>query len=100
MDYRTTEKFDVMLALGSVNFGGRNKIISEFARMVAMLADGGTMFFRVNPGVQNPAPEAKWIEYFPWNVPFIIELSEMFHLKVLDIRDDTNKRKYFVYRKI
>jgi hypothetical protein len=32
-------------------------------------------------------------------VPFIIELSEMFNLKVLDIRDDTNQRKYFVYRK-
>ena len=94
MDYRTTEKFDVMLALGSVNFGGRNKIISEFSKMVTMLADGGTMFFRVNPGVQNPAPE-----FFSWNVPFIIELAEMYNLQVLDIRDDTNQRKYFVLRK-
>jgi hypothetical protein len=100
MDYRSTEKFDVILALGSVNFGGRNKIISEFSRMVTMLADGGTMFFRVNPGVQNSAPEARWIEYFPWNVPFIIELASMFNLKVLDIHDDTNQRKYFVYRKV
>ena len=99
MDYRSTEKFDVMLALGSVNFGGRNKIISEFSRMVMLLADGGTMFFRVNPGVQNPAPEAKWIEYFPWNVPFIIELANMFNLTILDIHDDTNQRKYFIYRK-
>jgi len=99
MDYRTTEKFDVMLALGSVNFGGRNKIISEFSKMVTMLADGGTMFFRVNPGVQNPAPEAKWIEFFQWNVPFIIELADTFNLKVLDIRDDTNQRKYFILRK-
>ena len=64
-----------------------------------MLADGGTMFFRVNPGVQNPAPEAKWIEFFGWNVPFIIELAEMYNLQVLDIRDDTNQRKYFVLRK-
>ena len=99
MDYRSTEKFDVILALGSVNFGGQNKIISEFSRMVMMLADGGTMFFRVNPGVQNPAPEARWIEYFPWNVPFIIELASMFDLNVLDIHDDTNQRKYFVYKK-
>ena len=99
MDYRSTEKFDVILALGSVNFGGRNKIISEFSRMVTMLADGGTMFFRVNPGVQNSAPEARWIEYFPWNVPFIIELASMFNLKVLYIHDDTNQRKYFVYKK-
>ena len=62
-------------------------------------AEGGTMFFRVNPGVQHNKPEAKWIEFFAWNVPFIIELSEIFNLKVLDIRDDSNQRKYFIYRK-
>jgi hypothetical protein len=33
-------------------------------------------------------------------VPFIIELAEQFGLKILDIRDDSNQRKYFVYRKI
>ena len=55
-----------------------------------MLEDGGMMFFRVNPGVQHDKPEAKWIEFFAWNVPFIIELAEMFNLKVLDIRDDSS----------
>ena len=94
------EKFDVILCLGSVNFGPRDKILAEVGRCVNLLADNGTMFFRVNPGVQHDKPEAKWIEFFAWNVPFIIELSEMFNLKVLDIRDDTNQRKYFVYRKL
>jgi len=99
MEYRTEQKFDVMLCLGSVNFGDRDKIIAEIGRCVDLLADGGTMFFRVNPGVQHNKPEAKWIEFFAWNVPFIIELSEIFNLKVLDIRDDSNQRKYFIYRK-
>ena len=99
LDYKTDKKFDVILCLGSVNFGSREKIIAEVGRCVDLLADGGTMFFRVNPGVQHDKPEANWIEFFGWNVPFIIELSEMFNLKVLDIRDDTNQRKYFVYRK-
>ena len=99
MDYKTDQKFDVILCLGSVNFGGRDKIIAEVGRCVNLLADGGTMFFRVNPGIQHDRPEAQWIEFFAWNVPFIIELAEMFNLQVLDIRDDTNSRKYFVYRK-
>jgi SAM-dependent methyltransferase len=99
LDYKTDQKFDVILCLGSVNFGSREKIIAEVGRCVDLLADGGTMFFRVNPGVQHDKSEADWIEFFGWNVPFIIELSEMFNLKVLDIRDDTNQRKYFVYRK-
>jgi len=99
MEYRPMEKFDIILALGSINFGGRNKIIAEVSKCVNMLEDGGMMFFRVNPGVQHDKPEAKWIEFYAWNVPFIIELAEMLNLKVLDIRDDSSKRKYFVYRK-
>jgi len=99
MNYKTDQKFDVILCLGSVNFGSRDKIIAEVGRCVNLLADGGTMFFRVNPGIQHDRPEARWIEFFSWNVPFIIELAEMFNLQVLDIRDDTNSRKYFVYKK-
>ena len=99
LEYRTDQKFDVILCLGSVNFGNREKIIAEVGRCVSLLEDGGTMFFRVNPGVQHDKPEADWIEFFAWNVPFIIELADMFNLAVLDIRDDTNQRKYFVLRK-
>ena len=99
LEYRTTQKFDVIMCLGSINFGSRDKIIAEIGKCVDLLDNGGTMFFRVNPGVQHNKPEAKWIEFFGWNVPFIIELSEMFNLEVLDIRDDSNQRKYFVFRK-
>jgi SAM-dependent methyltransferase len=100
LGYRTDQKFDVIMCLGSVNFGSRDKIIAEMGRCVDLLADNGTMFFRVNPGVQHDKPEARWIEFFSWNVPFIIELAEMFNLKILDIRDDSNQRKYFIYRKV
>ena len=100
LEYRTDQKFDVIMCLGSINFGSRDKILAEIGRCVDLLEDGGTMFFRVNPGVQHDKPEAKWIEFFAWYVPFIIELSEIFNLKVLDIRDDSNQRKYFIYRKV
>ena len=100
LEYRTDQKFDVIMCLGSINFGSRDKILAEIGRCVDLLADGGTMFFRVNPGVQHDKPEADWIEFFAWNVPFIIELSQMFNLQILDIRDDTNQRKYFIYRKV
>ena len=100
LDYITDQKFDVILCLGSVNFGNRDKIIAEVSRCVKLLADNGTMFFRVNPGLSHDKPEADWIEFYAWNVPFIIELSEKFNLKILDIRYDTNIRKYFVYKKV
>tara|TARA_R100001079_G_C4437090_1_gene146960 strand:- start:310 stop:975 length:666 start_codon:yes stop_codon:yes gene_type:complete len=100
LEYKTDQKFDVILCLGSVNFGSRDKITAEVERCERLLADGGTMFFRVNPGLPHDKPEADWIEFYAWNVPFIIELSEKFNLKILDIRDDTNSRKYFVYKKV
>ena len=100
IDYKPKEKFDVILCLGSINFGSQSKIETEVAHCASLLEKGGTMFFRVNPGVPHDKPESKWIDFFAWNVPFIIELAEKLNLKVLDIRDDTNKRKYFVYRKI
>jgi hypothetical protein len=100
MDFQPNQRFDVILCLGSINFGSRDKITAEIAKTVLLLEDGGTIFFRVNPGLSHDRPESRWIEFFAWNVPFIIELAERFNLKVLDIRDDANQRKYFVYRKI
>ena len=100
LEYKTDQRFDVILCLGSVNFGSKDKITAEVGRCINLLAEQGTMFFRVNPGVQHDKPEADWIEFFAWNVPFIIELAEMYKVKVIDIRDDSNKRKYFEYRKV
>jgi hypothetical protein len=100
MGFQPNQRFDVILCLGSINFGSQDKITAEIAKTVLLLEDGGTIFFRANPGVSHDRPESRWIEFFAWNVPFIIELAERFNLKVLDIRDDANQRKYFVYRKI
>ena len=83
-----------------IEFWTQDKITAEIAKTVHLLEERGTIFFRVNPGVSHDRPESRWIEFFAWNVPFIIELAEKFNLKVLDIRDDANQRKYFVYRKI
>ena len=93
LDYKSEQLFDVVLCLGSVNFGNRDKIVAEVRLGVKLLADNGTMFFRVNPGVQHDKPEAKWIEFFGWNVPFIIELSEIFNLKVLVFTTQIRRKK-------
>ena len=75
MDFRSNEKFDVILCLGSVNFGSQDKITAEIAKTVHLLEEGGTIFFRVNPGVSHTQPESRLIDFFAWNVPFIIELA-------------------------
>ena len=37
MEYRPQKQFDIIMALGSINFGGRNKIIAEVSKCVNML---------------------------------------------------------------
>ena len=98
-DYRTTEKYDVVLALGSINFGSTDKIFAELERAVELTASGGKLFFRVNPGVQHTPPESRWISFYPWNSNFIINCADYFGIDVLDIRNDSNNRMYFVWSK-
>ena len=98
-DYRTTEKYDVILALGSINFGSTDKIFAELERAVELTTPGGKLFFRVNPGVQHTPPESRWISFYPWNSNFIINCADYFGVDVLDIRNDSNNRMYFLWNK-
>jgi len=99
-DYSTTEKFDVILCLGSINFGTHDKIMRELQVCKNLLAEGGKMFFRVNPGLEHEAPESKYIDFYPWNVYQITEIAKHLGLSVLDLRHDFNERIYFVLAKI
>lgn len=98
-DYRSDIQYDVVLALGSINFGSTDKIFTELERAVKLTASGGKMYFRVNPGLQHTPPESKWISFYPWNSNFIINCADYFDLDVLDIRNDSNNRMYFVWNK-
>ena len=98
-DYTTSERYDVVLALGSINFGSTDKIFTELERAVELTAPGGKLFFRVNPGLQHTPPESKWISFYPWNSNFIINCADYFGVDVLDIRNDHNNRMYFVWSK-
>ena len=98
-EYHTEEKYDVILALGSINFGSTDKIFTELERAVELTAPGGKLFFRVNPGLQHTPPESQWISFYPWNSNFIINCADYFGVDVLDIKHDSNNRLYFVWSK-
>ncbi len=99
-DYTTTDKFDVILCLGSINFGSHDKIMKELTVCKNLLADGGKMFFRVNPGLDHEPPESKYINFYPWNVYQITQIAKQLDLAILDLRHDYNDRIYFVYAKL
>lgn len=98
MSFQTEEKFDVVISLGSINFGSVDKIILEMIQASNLTADGGLMFFRVNPGKMHDKPEAKWIDFFEWTPEFISNLAPILGTTVVTIKQD-GERLFFLLRK-
>ena len=51
------KQFDVVLVLGSLNFGPHDKIIEEIDIVDKMTVQGGRQYWRVNPGIPHKCPE-------------------------------------------
>lgn len=99
MDYDPDVTYDVVLCLGSINFGDTNKILNELERVVKLTSPGGKIFFRVNPGLMHDPMEADWIQFYAWTPTFIINTADFLGVTVLDLRTDGKNRVYFVWSK-
>lgn len=98
-DYSPDKFFDVIICLGSVNFGSTDKIFKELVNIIRLAAPGAKMYFRVNPGLSHIPPESKWITFYPWESTFIVNCADYFKVDLLELRDDSNGRLYFVWAK-
>jgi hypothetical protein len=98
LDYRVKHKHDHILALGSINFNGRNEIEARFAHCVDLLDVGGKFYLRANPGI--PHKSGPYVEIFPWSFEVVSEFADKYNLKLLKYKQDANDRIYFVYEKL
>ena len=48
LDYLPDEKYDAVMALGSINFGSTDKIFAELEHAVNLCNPGAVLFFRAN----------------------------------------------------
>jgi SAM-dependent methyltransferase len=99
LQFQPPENYDVVISLGSINFGTTDKIFAEIQHAVNLTNNGGLLFFRVNPGEQHEAPEATWIQFYDWDYPFIINTAELLGCDVIALRQDSGNRIYFVLKK-
>jgi hypothetical protein len=98
LDYKVRpENHDVIIALGSINFNGREDIQARFAHCVSLLMPGGKFFLRANPGI--PHKTGPYVEIFPWTFEIVNEFAELYNLKLDTFKRDANERLYFVYTK-
>lgn len=98
-EFESDTKYDVAICLGSINFGGSEKIIKEMTKVVSMVKPGGKLYFRVNPGEQHSAPESRWINFYSWDPVFISNVATALGCSVEILRQDVGNRLYFVLNK-
>lgn len=99
LDHYPEEKYDAMMALGSINFGSTDKIFAELEHAVKLCNTGAVMFFRANPGLPHDRNESSWIHFYPWDSTFVVNCASQLNVDILDLRTDSHKnRMYFVWR--
>ena len=97
LEYKVKHQYDVILALGSINFNSRDEIEARFEHCVNLLAPEGRFYLRANPGITHKT--GPYVEIFPWSFEVVNEFAEKYNLKLLEFKKDGNQRLYFVYQK-
>ena len=98
MEYKVKQRYDHIIALGSINFNSRDEIEARFAHCVSLLDDAGKFYLRANPGI--PHKTGPYVDIFPWSFEIVSEFAEKYGLKLLEFKKDTNDRLYFSYQKL
>ena len=98
LEYKVKQKYDVIIALGSINFNGQDEIEARFSHCVELLETGGRFYLRANPGITHKT--GPYVEIFPWTFEVVNGFAEKYNLKLLEFKKDANDRLYFVYAKL
>jgi hypothetical protein len=97
LDYRVEpESYDHIIALGSINFNSREDIELRFGATVDLLAPGGRLWMRVNPGHSHK--NGPWVEIFPWSFEIAYEIAKKFNLTLETVKQDQD-RLFFLFSK-
>ena len=82
LDYHPDEKYDAVMALGSINFGSTDKIFAELEHAVNLCNPGAVLFFRANPGLPHEPDESNWISFYPWDANFIVNCADQLNVDI------------------
>jgi SAM-dependent methyltransferase len=101
LDYRVKPcSYDVIIALGSINFNSQDEIEARFAHCVDLLKTGGKFFLRANPGILHKA--GPYVDIFPWTFEIVNQFAEKYQLHLDTFKKEPTElgRLYFVYTRL
>ena len=80
--------WDIVMCLGSINFGDKEIIKAQVECAVKLCKPGGKIYFRCNPGITHDNKHAKWIDFFPWSKEILEEFATKFGCEINEISWD------------
>lgn len=93
---------DHIIALGSINFNSRSDVELRFSKVVDLLAPGGKLWMRANPGLPHDGKASPnvgpWVEIFPWTFTVARELADKYGLELKTLKKDQD-RLFFLFEK-
>ena len=93
--FDSTQKWDVALCLGSINFGDRTVIRDQTEKVVSLLKSGGRIYWRQNPGRKDHKnKECEVIDFFKWSFMENLTLAEELECDVIHLEMDNGNRMY------
>ena len=69
-----------------INFGNEADVEPRLEKAIGLVKPGGTLFFRVNPGIQHENLYSKWIQFFDWSEERIASYAEKYNCKVENLQ--------------
>lgn len=93
-------QWDVVLCLGSINFGNTSVIRPQVEKVASLVKPGGKIIWRQNPGLQDHGnKECEEIKFFPWSYQLNHQLAHENGFKVTDMKWDNNRRIFSIWVK-
>lgn len=100
-EYVTSDLYDSVLCLGSLNFGSEQTVKAQVQQVVNLTRPGGTIYWRCNPGLHDhPWPGQEHIDFFPWSIDLHKLWSEEFGCQLKFCDWDTDNRIYAEWVKL
>lgn len=88
------KQWDVVLCLGSINFGSTSDVKPQVQKAVSLVKPGGRIIWRQNPGKQDHGnKECQEITFFKWSQSLNYTWAEEFGCSVPICMFDYNKHK-------
>lgn len=83
------KQWDVVLCMGSINFGSEEEISAQIKKVVSCVKTGGRIYWRQNPGqADHGNEECKLVNFFPWTLKHNLKFAADNSCYVIDFEID------------